>query len=76
MLYATGLFLAFWLGTLISAVITSKLVKNQQQYENNTDVAWSSMYQDPESMSYKSKHPYDWEVDEKFFQTIKHFKKN
>lgn len=46
MLYAIGLFLAFWLGTLISAVITSKLVKNQQQYENDTDIAWSSMYQD------------------------------
>lgn len=37
MLYAVGLFLAFWLGTLVSAMITSQLVKNQQQWENQND---------------------------------------
>jgi len=67
MLYAVGLFFAFWLGTLVSSLITARLVKNS--FAHRTEL-FSSKPQVKENM-----FPYDWEADEEFLAIIDNFKK-
>jgi len=66
MLYAVGLFFAFWLGTLMGSVITARLVKNS--FTNRTELP--SKPQVKENM-----FPYDWEMDEKFLTIIDNYKR-
>ena len=76
MLYAVGLVLAFWLGTLISALITAKLVKETYQetvtiLNNAEEMALLYLGTNKDNMlEYKSKYPYDHEMEKKFIQLI------
>lgn len=67
MLYAVGLFFAFWLGTLVSSLITARLVKNS--FTHRTELP--SKPQVKENM-----FPYDWKADEEFLAIIDNFKRS
>lgn len=62
-----AMFLSFWTGTLVSALITARLVRN-------SDSIIKEFFPKPQVK--ENMYPYDWKADEEFLAIIDNFKRS